>query len=54
MRPNLPIVSLAGTYGGKLMGSLSNLEMNAFSYSGVIASSGLGDGVVGGGGGKRT
>ena len=54
MSPNLPIVSLTGTYGGKVPGSLSHLEMSFCSSSGFIASFGLGSGVVGGSGGKRT
>ena len=52
MRTNLPIVSLIGTSGGKVLGSLSNLEMNDCSSSGIIANFGLGDGVFGGGGGN--
>ena len=54
IRTNLPIVSLTGTYGGKVLGSLSNLKMNACSSSGVISSFGLETRVVGGGGGKGT
>ena len=54
MRPNLPIVSLTGTSGGKLLGTLSNLEMNVCYSYGVIASFGLKTVVFGGGGGKGT
>ena len=36
------------------MGSLSNLKINDCSSSGVIASFGIGTGVVGGSGGKGT
>ena len=54
MSPNLPIVSLTGTYGGKVPGSLSHLEMSFCSSSGFIASFGIGTGVVGGDGGKGT
>ena len=52
--PNLPIVSLTGTSGGKVLGSLSDLEMNAYSSPGVIDSFDIGTRVVGGGGGKGT
>ena len=52
MRPNLPIVFLIGTSGGKVMGSLSKLEIIDCSYSGIIANYGLGTGFVGGGGDK--
>ena len=41
-----------GTSGGNILGSLSNLKINACSSSGVVASFGLGTGVVGGGGGQ--
>ena len=54
MRTNLPIFSLTDTSGGKVLGLLSNLEMNACSSSGFIASFGIGTGVVGGDGGKGT
>ena len=53
MRPNLPIVSLPGVSGGKVLGSLINLEMNSCSSSGVIANFGLQTGVVGGDEGKE-
>ena len=54
MRPNLPIVSLVGTSGGKVLGSLSRLEMNYCSSSGFIASFGLGTGIVDGARGNQT
>ena len=44
--PNLPIVHLIGTSGGKVLGLLSNLEINYCSFSRVIANFFLGPVVV--------
>ena len=46
MRTKLPIVSLIGTYGGKVLGSLSKLEINDCSSSGVIDIFGRGTGFL--------
>ena len=52
--PNLIIVSSIDTSGRKVLGLLSNLKMNNYYSSGVIANFGLGTGVVGGFGGNGT